>query len=62
MEIDGSIHYYNRQEQIASQKTDFKYRLLDLYEVPYLRLECFDYVLEANKNDRANEAGIIIDS
>lgn len=62
MEIDGSIHYYNRQEQIASQKTDFKYRLLDLYEVPYLRLECFDYVLEANKDDRANEAGIIIDS
>jgi len=62
VEIDGSIHYYNRQEQIVSQKTDFKYRLLDLYEVPYLRLECFDYVLEANKNDRANEAGIIIDS
>ena len=62
MEIDGSIHYYNRQEQIASQKTEFKYRLLDLYEVPYLRLECFDYILEANKNTKANEAGIIIDS
>ena len=38
VEIDGSHHYYSSRDRIASQATEFKYRILDLYGLPYLRI------------------------
>ena len=43
VEIDGSHHYYNDRDRITQLATDFKYRLFDLYQIPYLRLECWDH-------------------
>ena len=43
IEIDGSTHYYNFVDRIPNQSTQFKYRMMDLYRIPYLTLECWDY-------------------
>ena len=44
VEIDGKIHYYSDRDQVETQKSDFKYRLFDLYGLSYTRLECWDHM------------------
>ena len=46
IEFDGNYHYYSAFDRIASHSTEFKYRLFDLYNLPYLRLECWDFIIE----------------
>ena len=55
VEIDGSHHYYSKLDRIASQSTEFKYRIFDLYGLPYLRIECWNHMVEAPTGDRKGE-------
>ena len=43
VEIDGSFHYYSVKEPLMNQMTDFKYRLFNLYKLPYLRIEYWQH-------------------
>ena len=46
VEIDGSHHYYSARDQILNQRTDFKYRIFDLYKLDYHKLECWDFIIQ----------------
>ena len=51
VEIDGSYHYYNDIDRVPVQKTNLKYRLLDLYNIPYVRIECWDHIVPSEDED-----------
>ena len=55
IEIDGSIHYYSVNEPFINLATDFKYRMCDLYHVPYMRLEHWKHEKEPT------EKGVTLD-
>ena len=64
IEVDGSFHVYSLKDPIMNQMTDFKYRLFDLYSIPYLRISYEQHTKEYRShretdNDSKNK-GVII--
>ena len=64
VEVDGSFHFYSLKDPIMNQMTDFKYRLFDLYSIPYLRIEYGQHVIEYRSHretdNESKNKGVII--
>lgn len=49
IEVDGNYHFYSERDPVPTLATQFKYRLMDLYKVPYLRIECWSHLKVKNE-------------
>ena len=61
VEIDGKVHYYSDRDRHLNQRTDFKYRMYDLYGLTYTRISCFDHMTEDSPNTHEFYADSVIE-
>ena len=62
VEIDGKIHYYSDRDRHLDQRSDFKYRLFDLYGLTYTQISCFDHMKEGTEDSHNFEPDSVLEA